>query len=351
MKEIHIHASAPYCVTVGDGALSLLGETAKRAVKGRTAMVVSETTVFPLYGQTAVAALEHAGFTVYSHVFPAGEASKCGAAFLDLLNDLAAHHLTRSDLVVALGGGVTGDLTGFAAACYLRGVSYIQIPTTLLAMVDSSVGGKTAIDLPAGKNLCGAFHQPAAVLCDTALLKTLPQEIFRDGCAEVIKYGVLAGRALFDRLAPGTIDFTIVAACIDEKRKYVEADEFDNGTRQFLNLGHTLGHAVEQESNFALSHGQAVSIGMALIARAAARLGLSSRGCAEEIEEKLTSFGLPTKTDMAPQAILAAALGDKKRRGDRVTLVVPRDIGACILHPVAVSEIPKWIEAGVAPWT
>ena len=351
MKEIHIHASAPYCVTVGDGALSLLGETAKRAVKGRTAMVVSETTVFPLYGQTAVAALEHAGFTVYSHVFPAGEASKCGAAFLDLLNDLAAHHLTRSDLVVALGGGVTGDLTGFAAACYLRGVSYIQIPTTLLAMVDSSVGGKTAIDLPAGKNLCGAFHQPVAVLCDTALLKTLPQEIFRDGCAEVIKYGVLAGRALFDRLAPGTIDFTIVAACIDEKRKYVEADEFDNGTRQFLNLGHTLGHAVEQESNFALSHGQAVSIGMVLIARAAARLGLSSRGCAEEIEEKLTSFGLPTKTDMAPQAILAAALGDKKRRGDRVTLVVPRDIGDCILHPVAVSELPKWMEAGVAPWT
>src|SRR5699024_10518118 len=135
-------------------------------------------------------------------------------------------------------------------------------------------------------------------------------------------------------------DFTIVAACIDEKRKYVEADEFDNGTRQFLNLGHTLGHAVEQESNFALSHGQAVSIGMVLIARAAARLGLSSRGCAEEIEEKLTSFGLPTKTDMAPQAILAAALGDKKRRGDRVTLVVPRDIGACILHPVAVSELP-----------
>ena len=150
MKEISIHASAPYCVTVGDGALSLLGETAKRAVKGRTAMVVSETTVFPLYGKTAVAALEAAGFTVYTHVFPAGEASKCGAAFLDLLNDLAAHHLTRSDLVVALGGGVTGDLTGFAAACYLRGVSYIQIPTTLLAMVDSSVGGKTAIDLPAG---------------------------------------------------------------------------------------------------------------------------------------------------------------------------------------------------------
>lgn len=351
MKTIEIRASRPYTVTVGSGLLPALGETCAALVKGRRAMVVSETTVFPLHGPAAVASLEKAGFDVVTHVFPAGEASKCGTEFLNLVNDLAASHLTRSDLVVALGGGVTGDLTGFAAACYLRGIAYVQVPTTLLAMVDSSVGGKTAIDLPAGKNLCGAFYQPAAVLCDLDLLKTLPGAVFRDGCAEVIKYGVLAGRALFDRLATGAIDFTIVAACIDEKRKYVEADEFDNGTRQFLNLGHTLGHAVEQESNFALSHGQAVSIGMVLIARAAARLGLSSRGCAEEIEKKLTSFGLPTKTDMAPQAILAAALGDKKRRGDRVTLVVPRDIGDCILHPVAVSELPKWIEAGVAPWT
>ena len=253
--------------------------------------------------------------------------------------------------MVALGGGVTGDLTGFAAACYLRGVAYIQIPTTLLAMVDSSVGGKTAIDLPAGKNLCGAFYQPAAVLCDTDLLETLPAEIFRDGCAEVVKYGVLSGRDLFDRLTPGAVGADIVAACINEKRKAVEADEFDNGARQFLNLGHTLGHAVEKESGFALSHGQAVSVGMVLIAKAAAKFGLCAPETAREIAAKLQAFGLPVTTDLAPDAILAAALGDKKRRGDSLTLVVPRAIGDCILQPVAVSELPQWIEAGVEPWT
>lgn len=351
MKTIHVAASRAYDVTVGGGALDLLGETAQQAAKSRTAMVVSETTVFPLYGARAVASLEAAGFTVYTHVFPAGEASKNGAEFLSLVNDLAVHRLTRSDLVVALGGGVTGDLTGFAAACYLRGIAYLQIPTTLLAMVDSSVGGKTAIDLPAGKNLCGAFYQPAAVLCDTSLLRTLPAAVFRDGCAEVIKYGVLAGRALFDRLTPDSIDAGIVAACIDEKRRAVEQDEFDNGARQFLNLGHTLGHAVELESRFALSHGQAVSIGMVLIAKAAAAFGLCSRETARDIAEKLRAFSLPVTTDLAPDAILAAALGDKKRRGDTVTLVVPRDIGDCILHPVAVSELPQWIDAGVTPWT
>ena len=351
MKTIHVEASRAYDVTVGGGALNLLGETARRAARSRTAMVVSETTVFPLYGAKAAAALEQAGFTVYTHIFPAGEPSKNGAEFLSLVNDLAARRLTRSDLVVALGGGVTGDLTGFAAACYLRGVAYIQIPTTLLAMVDSSVGGKTAIDLPAGKNLCGAFYQPAAVLCDTDLLETLPAEIFRDGCAEVVKYGVLAGRDLFDRLTPESIGAGIVAACINEKRKAVEADEFDNGARQFLNLGHTLGHAVEKESGFALSHGQAVSIGMVLIAKAAAKFGLCAPETAREIAAKLQAFGLPVTTDLAPDAILAAALGDKKRRGDSVTLVVPRAIGDCILQPVAVSELPKWIEAGVEPWT
>ena len=351
MKEIIIKASSRYTVTVGDGALSLLGETAKKAVKGRTAMVVSETTVFPLHGKAAVAELEAAGFTVCTHIFPAGEQSKCGAAFLNLLNDLAEHRLTRSDLVVALGGGVTGDLAGFAAACYLRGLAYIQVPTTLLAMVDSSVGGKTAIDLPAGKNLCGAFHQPAAVLCDTALLKTLPKEIFRDGCAEVIKYGVLAGRELFDRLEPGCIDTEVVAACIDIKRKCVESDEFDNGTRQFLNLGHTLGHAVEKESNFTLSHGQAVAIGMAMIVRAGAKFSRTNRLHAREIVNKLAAFGLPTETNLDPAALYEAALGDKKRRGDTVTLVVPRNLGQCVLWDIPVSELPTWIRAGVTPWT
>ena len=239
MKTIEIRASRPYTVTVGSGLLPALGETCAALVKGRRAMVVSETTVFPLHGPAAVASLEKAGFDVVTHVFPAGEASKCGTEFLNLVNDLAASHLTRSDLVVALGGGVTGDLTGFAAACYLRGIAYVQVPTTLLAMVDSSVGGKTAIDLPAGKNLCGAFYQPAAVLCDLDTLDTLLEADFADGCAEVIKYGMIGDAGLLDTLERADLRADpeeVVARCIAHKRDLVEQDEFDTGARQLLGV-------------------------------------------------------------------------------------------------------------------
>ena len=346
MTTIPISASRPYDVQIGGGLLPTLGEKAAALCKGRTACIVSDDTVAALYEKTARTSLEEAGFTVHTSVFPHGEESKCGENFLKLLGFLARCHLTRSDLLIALGGGVTGDLTGFAAACYLRGVKYIQVPTTLLAMVDSSVGGKTAIDLPEGKNLCGAFYQPVLVLCDTDTLQTLPDDIFRDGCAEVIKYGVLGDRELFDKLkvthAKNQLDY-VVSTCVDMKRAIVEDDEFDTGRRQLLNLGHTLGHAIEKNSDFTLSHGQCVAIGMAMMARSAARLGFCTEATKNEIVNLLQYYGLPTDTEQDPMSIYLSALGDKKRQGGSLTLIVPREIGQCDLHPIPVEELKAWI--------
>lgn len=350
MPTIHITASRSYDVEIAHGCLSILGQRAAQLVKGRAAALVSDNAVAAHYGDQARASLEAAGFLVMTYVFPHGEQSKSGDNYLRLLNFLAENRLTRTDLLVALGGGVTGDLGGFAAATYLRGIRYIQIPTSLLAMVDSSVGGKTAIDLPAGKNLCGAFYQPSLVLCDPDLLATLPEPVFRDGCAEVIKYGVLGSRELFDRLretpARQQLEY-VIATCVDMKRDVVEDDEFDTGRRQLLNLGHTLGHAVEAGSHFQLSHGQSVAVGMAMIARAAAKFGFCTEETRDEIVSLLTKYGLPTETDQSPEELYQTALGDKKRKGGSLTLVVPQEIGTCLLHRISVEDLPKWIEAGM----
>lgn len=344
MNTIRVTASRPYDVVIGSGVLEELGARAAALLPGRSVCIVSDDTVAALYERQARQSLEAAGFRVVRYVFPHGEKSKSGESFLALLGFLAQSRLTRADALVALGGGVTGDLTGFAAACYLRGISYIQVPTTLLAMVDSSVGGKTAIDLPEGKNLCGAFWQPSLVLCDTDALQTLPRETFRDGCAEVIKYGVLGSRPLFDRLK-GSPDWTeVVCTCVSMKRDIVQDDEFDTGRRQLLNLGHTLGHAIEKNSAFTLSHGQCVAIGMAMIARAAEKKGLCSAETCSELLALLRQYDLPTETTQSAPDILAAALSDKKRQGQTLTLVVPRAIGQCELKKIPVETLKEWVQ-------
>ena len=218
MKTIHVAASGRDDVMFGAGLLRTLGAESLRVCKVEKAAIISDSNVWPLYGESAKASLESAGLKVVHFVFPAGEESKNGSVYLELLNFLAENALTRSDCLVALGGGVVGDMTGFAAATYLRGVAYIQVPTTLLAAVDSSVGGKTAIDLPAGKNLCGAFYQPKLVLCDIDTLNTLPEDIFRDGCAEVIKYGILYDPRLFSYLEETGLSFdgeAVIARCVE----------------------------------------------------------------------------------------------------------------------------------------
>ena len=343
MKTVHVKASREYDVLIGPGLLPTLGSHVPKKVK--KVCIVSETNVWPLYGDTAERSLKEAGVEVISFVFPAGEASKCGATYLELVNFLAENHLTRSDLIVALGGGVVGDLTGFAAATFLRGIAFIQVPTTLLAAVDSSVGGKTAIDLPAGKNLCGAFYQPSVVLCDTDTLNTLPEEIFRDGCAEVIKYGVLYDPALFAHLKEHGLDFhreNVITRCVELKRDVVAEDEFDTGARMKLNLGHTIGHSVEARSNFRLSHGRSVAIGMAIVARSAC--GAATR---DEILEVLEIFGLPTVTACTAEELYVSALSDKKRSGGTVNLIVPRSIGDCAIVPTPVQQVKAFIEKGL----
>ena len=344
MKTVTVNASRAYDIKIGSGLLSTLGAEARQLGKAAKICLVSETNVLPLYGQQARDSLESAGFQVFCYIFPAGEASKSPAVYLELLNFLAENRLTRSDMIVALGGGVTGDLAGFAAATYLRGIRFIQVPTTLLAAVDSSVGGKTAIDLPAGKNLVGAFWQPCLVLCDTDTLTTLPREIFLDGCAEVIKYAVLFDEDFFSGLEAAGTDFdreAVIARCVQMKRDVVMEDEFDTGIRMKLNLGHTIGHGVEASSHFTLSHGKAVAIGMAIVSRA------SECRDAARILRILEQFGLPTATDTDAQTLFQYALSDKKRSGGTVNLIIPKTIGSCEIVPTPVEEILSFIEEGL----
>lgn len=350
MNTVTVSASKTYDIFIGSHLLPGLSQRVKALGKAEKVCIVSETTVFPLYGETVKKELEGAGFQVVSFVFPAGEASKNGATFLALLNFLADQALSRSDLLIALGGGVVGDLAGFAAASFLRGIRFLQIPTTLLAAVDSSVGGKTAIDLPAGKNLAGAFCQPSLVLCDTDTLLTLPKDIFRDGCAEVIKYGVLYDPQLFAHLEEKGLSFdreAVITRCVELKRDVVAEDEFDTSSRMRLNLGHTIGHGVEAMSEFSLSHGKSVAIGMAIIARAAVRYGLFSQADCQRLVSVLTAFALPTTTEFDAHALYTYALSDKKRTGGQVKLIVPRAIGRCDILPIPVEHLQDWIQAGL----
>ena len=350
MKTITVSASRTYDIRIGHGLLAALGEAVRNSGKVEKVFLVSDTQVYPLYGGAAEASLKAAGYSVSSFVFPAGEESKNGETFLKLLNALAQAGLSRSDLLVALGGGVVGDLAGFAAACYLRGIRFVQIPTTLLAAVDSSVGGKTAIDLPAGKNLAGAFYQPSLVLCDLDALDTLPEDIFRDGCAEVIKYGVLYDPELFSQLESSGLNFdreAVIARCVALKRDVVMEDEKDTGSRMKLNLGHTFGHAVEAHSRFTLSHGKSVAIGLAIIARASASMGICSEADAARIISVLKAFGLPVQTQYTAEALLPYLLSDKKRSGGTVNLILPEAIGRCIVSPTPVSQLQSILQAGL----
>ena len=351
MKTVHIDASKSYDVRIGRGLLDDCGRQIAERVRCASAAVVADDTVYALYGERVCASLEAAGIRTVCYVFPHGEKSKNLLEYAKILNFLAENRVTRADALIALGGGVTGDLGGFAAATYLRGIPFVQLPTTLLAAVDSSVGGKTAVDLPAGKNLAGAFYQPELVLCDLDTLDSLPREIFLDGCAEVIKYAVLGSRELFALLADipsGKGLEEVTARCVERKRDFVQRDELDRGARQMLNLGHTFGHAVEASSRFTLSHGKSVAIGMAMILRAACSRGLCSAETRDAVIALLQRYGLPTECPYPADMLLGALSADKKIFGTRLNLVVPTDIGACRLLPVGVDELSGWLRDGGA---
>jgi len=348
--------SRAYQVRVGWGLIDQVGPLTREVLpKAGRAHVISETNVAPLYADAVAASLREAGLEPTLQVFEAGEASKSVATLSDLLEGLAAAELSRDDLVVALGGGVAGDIGGLAAALYLRGIPVVQVPTSLLAMVDSSVGGKTAIDLAAGKNLAGAFFQPSLVLADLDCLDTLSPRQFTDSCGEVIKCGVIADADLFRDLEaaplglPGTEPERLaatVARCVQIKRDVVQQDEREGGIRQILNFGHTIGHAIEAANHFELGHGSSVAAGMCAVARASAARGWCAQELADRICSVVAAQGLPTDTSVDHEELLSYAVHDKKRHGSSVNLVVPEALGRVRVQRVSFQELRDLIDLG-----
>lgn len=350
MQLIPVHTDAPYDVHVGTFLLERVGQTVRETCPGATrTAIVTDTNVGPLYAEVVRTSLTQAGLEPHTFTFEAGEERKRAATLVGCLEFLAESELSRGDAVVALGGGVVGDLAGFAAATYQRGMGFAQIPTTLLAAVDSSVGGKTAVDLPTGKNQAGSFYQPCIVICDPNTLETLPEEQYRCGCAEIIKYSMLGNAAFFEELykTPVREQYEhVIEVCVQMKRDIVGADEYDLGRRRTLNLGHTFGHAVEQCSDFSLLHGEAVAIGMATVTRAAVKRGICGEETLARLLDILHRYGLPTETGYELNKLYEAELVDKKISGGKMHLIVPEKIGQVRMETIPVEALRDWMQDG-----
>ncbi len=350
LKTVNVKTvSKLYSVLFGNGIIDEAGNLAASVLPVNTAAVITDDTVDGLYSGRLISSLNRAGFKTVKYVFPAGEISKNAENYINILEFLAEQGLTRADALFALGGGVVGDMAGFAAATYLRGIAFVQVPTTLLAMVDSSVGGKTGVDLRAGKNLAGAFYQPDTVLIDFSVLETLPEEKMADGWAEIIKYGMICDGTLLDKLRDKEAASLaeIISRCVEIKRDIVGGDEREGGIRKLLNFGHTIGHAIEKCSNYTVSHGRAVAIGMAVITRAAVNLGLCGSNCLDVLTELLAKYRLPDKTDINENELFNAMLSDKKRSSEGITLVIPESIGNCVLKNVSLDYTQELLRLGL----
>ncbi len=341
MKKVTVgKVKKPYDILIGKGALNELGTVLKSVTKANKAVVITDENVSKLYLDKTVDILKEAGFEVLTFVFGGGEKNKTMATVTDIVEFMAQNNVSRTDAVVALGGGITGDVAGFCASVYLRGIDFVGVPTTFLAAIDSSVGGKTGVNLTSGKNLAGAFHQPRAVICDTDTFQTLGDEVFKDGIAEAIKYGVICDKELFKVLSQ-TKDWNVedvIERCVSIKTDIVAEDELDTGKRQLLNLGHTIGHAIEKCTDFNITHGMAVAIGMAMIARFSERKGWAKKGTALEIETALQNNGLKTECTMDKKNLLDAINKDKKRKGDTITLAIPQETGKTVLKKIGIGE-------------
>ena len=367
MTRIHITASRDYDVLLEQGLLERAGADIKEALglKGdlltgkltdKKICIVTDARVNQLYGQhdhQLYQSLRAEGFDVYKFVFQGGEETKSMETIEQILDFLTEKSFTRSDLLLALGGGIVGDVTGFAAAIYLRGIEFIQVPTTLLACVDSSVGGKTGVNLPAGKNLAGAFWQPSLVIFDPHVLQTLSYDLILDGIAETIKAGVIADKLIIETIERkrnlDDLEFltTLASLAIEVKKKVVEEDEREHGSRQLLNFGHTIAHGIEKCSNYRISHGHAVAIGMKIVSVASDRLGWTIEKSSEQLVDILERFGFPLDCPYSAWELADAAMADKKRRGDNITLVIPVAIGKCRLKTIPVSSLEQFISYGV----
>ena len=343
MKKVFVNASRKYDILIGRNLLKDTGSIIEPLLKTDTVIIVCDDKVSSLYLDTVKASLKDK--ICHTFVFKNGEASKNFDTYEKLVNFMAEKKICRKDTLIALGGGVCGDMAGFAAATFLRGISFIQIPTTLLAQVDSSVGGKVAIDLPSGKNLVGAFYQPSLVICDCDTLNTLDAENYKSGMAEVIKYALIKDKEFYSYLLKDEIDMEyIIEKCTSIKSEVVNVDEFDTGERQLLNFGHTFGHAVEINSNFALSHGSSVAVGMCMAAQTAAKRGLCTNETAEKITEIIKMYNLPITYDISCETLLNLMLSDKKVMGKTINMILPREIGNCEIHPVETENLLSFIK-------
>ena len=341
--KITVNASAKYDVFIGRNIIALSGEIIKSVVNKCKIALVTDDRVDSLYAETVIKSLEKEGYSVVKFVFPHGEESKNLGVYGEILSFLAKNELTRTDALVALGGGVVGDMAGFAAATYLRGIKYVQIPTTLLAQIDSSVGGKTAIDLKEGKNLVGAFYQPKAVICDIEVLNTLPDDIFLDGMGEAAKYAILDKR-IFDLINGEEQHLAeLVYLCIDYKRKIVEADEFEGGMRKLLNLGHTLAHGIERLSEYKIPHGRAVSMGLNIIIKNSLRHGFIDQKTCEEMLSVVEKCAGEVESPFEIKEACLAAFSDKKRSGDKITLVMVHGVGDCRTEEININTITEYL--------
>lgn len=334
-----------YDIHIGKNLFESSHELLKGFVEGRKVCIVSDSNVYPLYGNKVENAVKKAGGDVFSLVVEAGEEAKSFKNLEYLTREIIKHDFTRSDVIVALGGGVVGDLTAFCASVVLRGVKLIQMPTTILSQVDSSVGGKTAVNIPEGKNLVGTFYQPSMVIIDTNTLITLPEREVACGMAEVIKYGAIRDKSLADKLLTGDFEIEeVIRTCCEIKAKIVENDELDKGERMLLNFGHTLGHAVENYTGYGTySHGAAVAIGMCAITKWSENNNLTKKGTYEEIVKLCEKYNLPTHIDNLDKMI-GAASHDKKRSGNKISIVLVKEMGDSYYEKVDVtllSEISK----------
>lgn len=346
MKTIHIGTSSPYDVHIERGSLSKSGELISAVTNSKKAAIITDDKVCELYSEELVKSLHKSGISASLFVFPHGEQSKNLHTLSEIFDFLCKKGITRSDFLIALGGGVVGDITGFAAASFLRGIDFVQIPTTLLAQVDSSVGGKTGVDIPGGKNLVGAFKQPALVICDSDILQTLPDEELACGMAEVIKYGMIRDKNLFEICENHSISDVhevmdeIVSTCIDIKRQVVENDAFDKGERMKLNFGHTLGHAIEGWHNYTdYTHGMGVAAGMCMITR---------RLCNDEIVQRLEkcvkAYGLPVDTEAPMSELLPFCTKDKKCESNSINYIICPEIGKVEIRKVSIDDFMKLME-------
>lgn len=350
MKTVRVNASKSYDVLIGKGLIDKSGELITSAVDTKRFAIVSDDNVAPLFADRVKTSLERSGLSAELFVFEHGEASKCSAVLNKIYFFLAENHFTRSDGIIALGGGVTGDMAGYASATYLRGIDLIQIPTSLLSQVDSSVGGKTAIDIPEGKNLVGAFKQPSLVIMDTDTLLTLPRYFFTDGMGEVIKYGMIKSPELFGKLCRYDIDSIkdviddIIFDCVSIKRDVVEADECEHGERALLNFGHTIGHSIEQYYNYTgISHGMAVAKGMELITELAAQKELCSSELCKRLSDCLSRYDLKIEIKPTLPELKAATLNDKKRSGGSIGIIICSDVGISFKKTMPVEEFMQWL--------